>query len=427
MKHEELFSRACAVIPGGVNSPVRAFGSVGGTPVYVAAGKGTRLTTCDGRELTDFCCSWGAMILGHAQEEVVDAIRRQAGKGTTFGINTEIEVQLAERLHALVPCLERVRLVNSGTEAVMTALRVARGVTGRNRIVKFAGCYHGHSDSVLVSAGSGLLTGGITSTPGVPAEVANDTFVVPYNDLVAISELMAAKGNEIAAIIVEPVVGNMGLVEPMPGFLQGLRKLADASGAALIFDEVINGFRFGLSSYAQICGVRPDLITLGKVVGGGLPLAAVGGAAIWMDQLAPAGKIYQAGTLSGNPLAVAAGLKTLEILERDNPYPRMAALGKRLADQVNGFAHATRQSFHCAAFSGIFTMFFTHPPIRNLVDAKRSDTAAYARCFHALLNAGFYLPPAQFEVAFISAAHTEAEIDGLAQAMIRHAESGLTD
>ena len=413
MNHETLFARACRVIPGGVNSPVRAFGSVGGTPVYAASGKGAQVTACDGRTLTDFCCSWGAMILGHAQEEVVEAIRRQAGMGTTFGINTEIEVLLAERLCSLVPHMERVRLVSSGTEAVMTALRVARGVTGRNRIVKFDGCYHGHSDSVLVAAGSGLLTGGITSTPGVTQQVANDTFVVPYNDLDALAGLMQAKGREVAAIIVEPVVGNMGLVPPAPGFLQGLRDLADASGAALIFDEVITGFRFGLSSYASIAGVRPDLITLGKVIGGGLPLAAVGGSAHFMDQLAPSGKIYQAGTLSGNPLAVAAGLKTLEILERDNPYPRMAALGKRLADAIN----AKAGHCHCAQLGGVFTVFFTHAPVCNLADAKGSDTQAYARWFHRALDAGLYLPPAQFEAAFISAAHTEADVTALAETL----------
>ena len=415
MNHDLLFKRACAKIPGGVNSPVRAFGSVGGTPVYVASGRGSTITTCDGRTLTDFCCSWGAMILGHAHPEVVEAIQRQAEKGTTFGINTEIEVQLAEQLCERVPALERVRLVNSGTEAVMTALRVARGATGRNKIVKFDGCYHGHSDSVLVSAGSGLLTGGITSTPGVPPQVANDTFVVPYNDLPALTELMREKGAEVATIIVEPVVGNMGLVQPAKGFLEGLRLLADKYGAVLIFDEVITGFRFGLSSYGQICGVTPDLITLGKVIGGGLPLAAVGGKASLMEQLAPSGKIYQAGTLSGNPLAVAAGLKTLEVLARENPYPRMAALGKRLSDAI----HPTAKGFHCAQYAGIFTMFFASAPIHNLTDAKRSDTKAYATYFHKALEAGFYLPPAQFEVAFISAAHTEASIDSFCSTVIR--------
>jgi glutamate-1-semialdehyde 2,1-aminomutase len=271
---------------------------------------------------------------------------------------------------------------------------------------------------MLVAAGSGVLTGGITFTPGVTQEVANDTFVVPYNNLDAIAELMQAKGKEVAGIIVEPIVGNMGLVQPKMGFLQGLRTLADAHGAALIFDAVITGFRFGLSTYAQMAGIRPDLLTLGKVIGGGLPLAAVGGSADFMDHLAPVGKVYQAGTLSGNPLAVAAGLKTLEILARDNPYPRMAALGKRLSDAIN----AKVTCCHCAQFGGAFTLFCTHAPVTNLADAKRSDTKAYAQCFHRALNAGLYLPPAQFEATFISAAHTEADIDALAEAVCTNGE-----
>jgi len=418
MTHDTLFQRACSVIPGGVNSPVRAFGSVGGTPIYVDAGKAATITTCDGRTLTDFCCSWGAMILGHAHPEVVESIHRQAAKGTTFGINTAIEVELAEQLRRLVPAFERIRLVNSGTEAVMTALRIARGVTGRRRIVKFDGCYHGHSDSVLVAAGSGLLTGGITSTPGVTQEVANDTFVVPYNDLASVTQLMAEKGSEVAAIIVEPVAGNMGLALPVPGFLEGLRALCDAHGAVLIFDEVINGFRFHLGSYAQLCAITPDLLTMGKVIGGGLPLAAVGGKASLMDQLAPSGKIYQAGTISGNPHAVADGLKTLEILARDNPYPRMAELGARFATIINDAAQRQALPFHCARYCGIFTLFMTTQKVVNLADAKTSDTQAYGRYFHKALEAGFYLPPAQFEVGFISAAHTEADVDGLADALL---------
>ena len=416
LNHEELFSRACQVIPGGVNSPVRAFNGVGGTPLYVESGKGSKIQTADGRTLTDFCCSWGAMILGHAHDEVVAAIRAQAAKGTTFGINTPGEVLFAERLCSLVPCLERVRLVNSGTEAVMTALRIARGVTGRKRIVKFDGCYHGHSDSMLVSAGSGVLTGGMVSSLGVPRHVASDTFVAPYNDINAVDALIREKGAEIAAIIVEPVAGNMGLVMPEPGFLAKLRRSADRCGALLIFDEVIDGFRFNFSSYAKVAGVKPDLMTLGKIIGGGLPLAAVGGAAVFMDQLAPQGKIYQAGTLSGNPLAVAAGLKTLEILERDNPYPRMAQLGRRMAETINNAAASKGAGLHCAQHNGVFTLFGTgDAPVRNLADAKRCDTQAYARLFHALLNRGYYLPPSQFEVGFISAAHSEAEVMAFAQ------------
>ncbi len=416
--HESLYQRACKVIPGGVNSPVRAFNGVGGTPLYVESGKGSKIRTADGRTLTDFCCSWGAMILGHAHDEVTAAISAQAAKGTTFGINTPDEVLFAERLRALVPSLERVRLVNSGTEAVMTALRIARGVTGRKRIIKFDGCYHGHSDSMLVSAGSGLLTGGTVSSLGVSRHVASDTFVAPYNDLLAVNELIRDKGHEIAAIIVEPVAGNMGLVMPEPGFLAKLRHYADRCGALLIFDEVINGFRFDLSSYANSIGVKPDLLTLGKVIGGGLPLAAVGGAAVFMDELAPLGKIYQAGTLSGNPLAVAAGLKTLEILERDNPYPRMAELGQSLADTINTATASKGLPFHCAQHQGVFTLFFTHAPVKNLADAKRCDTRAYAQHFHSLLNRGYYLPPSQFEVGFISAAHSEADVMAFAQAVV---------
>ena len=418
MTHESLFQRACQVIPGGVNSPVRAFNGVGGTPVYVESGKGSKIRTADGRTLTDFCCSWGAMILGHANDEVVEAIRTQAGKGTTFGINTEIEVLFAEKLCSLVPGLERVRLVNSGTEAVMTALRIARGVTGRKRIVKFDGCYHGHSDSVLVSAGSGLLTGGSLTSLGISRHVASDTYVAPYNDIAALDSIVREKGGEIAAFIVEPVAGNMGLVMPEPGFLARLRRCADRCGALLIFDEVIDGFRFNLSSYAKLAGVRPDLITLGKVIGGGLPLAAVGGSAVFMDELAPRGKIYQAGTLSGNPLAVSAGLKTLEILERENPYPRLEQLGCRIAEIINTAAASKGLPLHCAQFGGVFTLFCTAQPVKNLADAKRCDTQAYAQLFHSMLSRGYYLPPSQFEVGFISAAHAESEVLAFAHAVV---------
>ena len=419
MTHESLYQRACNVIPGGVNSPVRAFNGVGGTPLYVESGKGSKIRTADGRTLTDFCCSWGAMILGHANAEIVEAIQKQAEKGTTFGINTELEVRFAEKLCSLVPCLERVRLVSSGTEAVMTALRIARAVTGRKRIIKFDGCYHGHSDSVLVSAGSGLLTGGTLTSPGISRHVASDTFVVPYNDLNAVNELIREKGQEIAAIIVEPVAANMGLVMPEPGYLAKLRHYADRCGALLIFDEVINGFRFSLSSYAKIAGVKPDLMTLGKVIGGGLPLAAVGGAAVFMDELAPRGKIYQAGTLSGNPLAVAAGLKTIEILERDDPYPRLEQLGLQVADIINTAAASKGLPFRCAQYGGVFTVFFARQPVKNLADARRCDTQAYAQHFHTLLNRGYYLPPSQFEVGFISAAHSEEDVTAFAHAVVK--------
>lgn len=416
--HKSLFNRASAVIPGGVNSPVRAFGSVGGTPVYVKSGKGARLQTVDGRELLDFCCSWGAMIIGHSNPEVAEVLAQQAALGTSFGINTEGEVIFAEKLCSLVPFMDKVRLVNSGTEAVMTAIRIARGVTGRKRILKFDGCYHGHSDCMLVSAGSGLLTGGNLTSRGIPRQVANDTFVASYNNIDEISEIVRQKGDKIAAIIVEPVAGNMGLIVPDTKYLKRLNHLAECCGALLIFDEVIDGFRFDLSSYASIVGVKPDLITLGKVIGGGLPLAAVGGRDVFMRELSPGGKIYQAGTLSGNPLAVSAGLKVLEVLERDNPYPHMAECGDRLAEIVNVGAKNKGVSLHCAHYCGVFTLFCREEPVRNLADAKKCDTSVYAKLFHTMLDKGYYLSPSQFEVGFISAAHTLKEVEGFANAVV---------
>ncbi len=418
MDSKTLFDRAVRVIPGGVNSPVRAFNSVGGTPLYVTSGKGSHIRSVEGRDLLDFCCSWGAVILGHAHPEVVEAIQRQAALGTTFGINTPLEVEFAEHLQSLAPHLERIRLVSSGTEAVMTAVRVARGATGRDRILKFDGCYHGHSDGLLVAAGSGLLTGGIRSSEGVPAAVAGDVFVVPYNDLPAVEAVVAAHGAELAAILVEPVAANMGLVKPAPGFLEGLRRVADRCGAVLIFDEVITGFRFGPTTYGDLCGVIPDLTTLGKIIGGGLPLAAVGGRADLMDCLAPLGRVYQAGTLSGNPVAVAAGLATLRVLARENPYARIEALAQKAAAYINSTAQELGRNLHCAQEGGLFTCFFRGGTVRNLVDAKASDTQAYAAHFHRLLAAGIYLPPSQFEVGFVSMAHTEDEVMRLAGGMV---------
>lgn len=418
MTHANLYERACRVIPGGVNSPVRAFNGVGGTPLYVVSGNGARIKSAEGRELIDFCCSWGAMILGHAHAEITEVLAAQAAQGVTFGINTPAEVEFAEKLCTLVPQLEQVRLVSSGTEAVMTALRVARGVTGRRKIIKFDGCYHGHSDTVLVAAGSGLLTGGHTSSLGVPPQVASDTYVVPYNAPDLVGEVVREIGKDLAAIIVEPLAGNMGLVMPEPDFLRSLRSAASECGALLIFDEVISGFRFQLSSFAQRVGIAPDLITLGKIIGGGLPLAAVGGKAQFMQHLAPLGKIYQAGTLSGNPLAVAAGLKTLALLERDNPYPHLAELGSVLATMINEAATANELNLHCAQYQGVFTIYHTKLPVSNLSESQRSDTAAYARLFHGLLERGFYIAPSQFELGFISAAHTLADVVALGEAVV---------
>lgn len=405
-----LFSRACRVIPGGVNSPVRAFGAVGGTPVFVQRAKGSRLYSADGREFLDFCGSWGALILGHAHPVVVDAVQRAAGDGTSFGTCTEREVELAELVCARVPYLERVRLVNSGTEACMTAIRLARGFTNRKKIIKFDGCYHGHADALLVSAGSGMLTVGIATSAGVPRDVAADTLVVPYNDLDAVERVMTRYGQEVAAIIVEPVACNMGLVPPQVGFLEGLRRMTNDTGSLLIFDEVITGFRLGPTTYGVLHGITPDLTCLGKIIGGGMPLAALGGRAEIMERLAPLGPVYQAGTLSGNPVAVTAGLSTLRLLLEQNPYPTIERLGKQLKEGIAGRAVSRCSHPHCARLGGMFTMFFGNQPICNLADAKRCDTRAYARFFHAMLERGIYLPPSQFEVCFISAAHTADDI-----------------
>lgn len=411
MNSNDFFKRALAVIPGGVNSPVRAFNAVGGDPVYVAKGKGARITTVEGFELIDFCGSWGPLILGHARDEVVEAACTAACGGMTFGINTPREVEFAELLCAQVPSMEQVRLVNSGTEAVMTALRLARGFTGRRRIIKFAGGYHGHSDGLLVGAGSGLLTGGISSSAGVYVN-DGDVFLPAYNDKEAVSRIVKEFGNELAAIIVEPVAGNMGLVLPQNGFLEHLRAEADRCGALLIFDEVITGFRFRPTSYGTLKGIAPDLTCLGKIIGGGMPLAAFGGRRDVMQRLAPVGDVYQAGTLSGNPVAVAAGMKTVELLIKENPYPSLADAGKKLAATLN----KNTGDFHVAQLGGVFTPFFRREPVRNLDDAKLCDTSAYAAFFRGMLERGFYLPPAQFEAAFISAAHTDADIDAFISA-----------
>jgi glutamate-1-semialdehyde 2,1-aminomutase len=414
---KKLFQRALAKIPGGVNSPVRSFNAVGGEPVYVTKGKGARITTVEGLELVDFCGSWGPLILGHAREEVVEAACAAARDGMTFGINTPREVEFAELLCAQVPSMEQVRLVNSGTEAVMSALRLARGFTGRRRIIKFAGGYHGHSDGLLVGAGSGLLTGGISSSAGVYVN-EGDVFLPQYNDKEAVSRIVGEYGGELAAVLVEPVAGNMGLVLPDAGFLEHLRAEADRCGALLIFDEVITGFRFGPTSYGALAGVVPDLTCLGKIIGGGMPLAAFGGRRGVMQRLAPVGDVYQAGTLSGNPVAVAAGMKTLELLIQENPYPRLSGLGKKLAESFRGLELFVPQ------LGGVFTPFFRRGPVRNLDDAKTCDTAAYAAFFRGMLERGFYLPPAQFEAAFISAAHTDADI-GVFIAAVKEVIKGM--
>jgi glutamate-1-semialdehyde 2,1-aminomutase len=417
MNHLDLFDRARKVIPGGVNSPVRAFNGVGGTPVFVESGKGAYITTADGRTLTDYCCSWGAMILGHAHPAVVAALSKQSSAGTTFGIATSNEVKFAERLTSLVPGMEMVRAVNSGTEAVMTAIRLARGATQRDMILKFDGCYHGHSDAVLVKSGSGVLTMGASSSAGVTAGSVADTIVVPYNSLESVELAFAAHPGKIAAVIVEPVAGNMGLVMPEDGFLKGLREITSRNGALLICDEVINSFRFAFSSYSStFAGIEPDLITLGKIIGGGLPLAAIGGKAQWMKCLAPEGPVYQAGTLSGNPLAVAAGLAVLDELEKDSPYNRMTELARILAEGVNDIAVKKSLSLRCSFFKGVFTLFCTNGDVTDLASAKKCDTDLYSKIFHGMLARGIYTAPSQFECNFISAAHTREDINSFVSA-----------
>ncbi len=418
---KRLFERATQVIPGGVNSPVRSFRSVGGTPVFIERGEGSKITTSDGRELIDFCMSWGALLFGHADPEIVGAVMKAAVDGTGFGAATEREVLFAEKICSMVPAMDQVRCVNSGTEAVMTAIRLARGATGRDKILKFDGCYHGHSDSMLVSAGSGLLSGGSSSSAGVPAAVAADTLVAPYNDAEAVAEIMAAQGDSIAAIIVEPVAANMGLVPPKPGFLETLRELTRAHGALLIFDEVITGFRFGPTTYGTLCGIDPDLTCLGKIIGGGLPLAALGGRKEIMEQLAPLGPVYQAGTLSGNPIAVAAGLTALEKMERDNPFPMLGKRDEDIASTVSNIGKVSVQ-----AKGSAFTFFFREDVPQNLAEAKECDVEAYGRFFHAMLDQGIYLPPSQFETAFLSTAHTEADIDALMGALANASDTELT-
>jgi glutamate-1-semialdehyde 2,1-aminomutase len=411
VRSEELYRAAREVLPGGVSSPVRAFGAVGGTPRFIAKGAGAILTDVDGNEYIDYVCSWGPLILGHADERVVAAVDKAAARGCSFGAPTEAEVKLAEVVVARVPSVEMVRFVNSGTEATLSAVRLARAFTGRDAIVKFEGCYHGHADALLVQAGSGALTFGTPSSPGVPAATAGDTLVLPYNDVEAADKLFAARGSDIAGILIEPVAGNMGCVPPKDGYLAHLRELCTRHGALLIFDEVMTGFRVAAGGAQELYGVQPDLTCLGKILGGGLPMAAYGGRRDIMQQISPAGPVYQAGTLSGNPLAVAAGLATLQALAEDGVYDQLENQSAKLAA---GLADAVRQAdakvWHSRVGSMLCT-FFTPGPVTDLISAKRSDTQAYARFFHALLDRGVYLPPSQFECLFVSLAHTDELIE----------------
>ena len=413
-----LFAAAERVIPGGVNSPVRAFRAVGGEPFFVVEGRGGRLIDVEGREYIDLVGSWGPLILGHAAPAVVEAVRAAAARGTSYGTPTPGEVELAELIAAAFPSIEQVRLVSSGTEAAMSAIRLARGATGRDLIVKFEGGYHGHADSLLVRAGSGGATFSVPDSRGVPEALARLTVTLPFNDLDAVRGLFAERGQDVAAVIVEPVAGNMGVVAPAPGFLEGLREVTARAGAVLIFDEVITGFRLALGGAQERYGVRPDLTILGTVIGGGLPVGADGGRRDLMSHVAPLGGVYQAGTLAGNPLAVAAGLATLRILQAENPYPRLEALGGRLEQALLTAAAKTGVPVTVNRVGSMLTPFFTPGPVTDWASARASDTGRYARFFHAMLARGVYLAPSQFEAAFVSLAHTDADLAAVAAAAV---------
>jgi glutamate-1-semialdehyde 2,1-aminomutase len=403
-KSEELFRRAQETIPGGVNSPVRAFRSVGGNPLFIARGEGSHIFDVDGNEYIDYVGSWGPLLLGHRHPDIVAALEGALAIGTSFGAPTEQEVELAEAIRDAVPSIEMVRLVSSGTEATMSAIRVARGFTGRDLIVKFEGCYHGHVDSLLVKAGSGVATLGIPDTQGVPKAFCDTTIALPFNDAEAVERAFRAHGNRIAAVIVEPVAGNMGCVPPLPGYLEALRDITARFGALLVLDEVMTGFRVAFGGAQQRYGIRPDLTTLGKVIGGGLPVGAYGGRKDIMSKVAPVGPIYQAGTLSGNPLAVAAGLAMLRYLKRHpEVYGQLEARAAELCASAPAGVMVNR-------VGSMFTWFFTDQPVTDYESAKRSDTARFGRFFRAMLERGVYLAPSQFEAAFVSAAHSEEDI-----------------
>ena len=416
---DKLFARAQQLIPGGVNSPVRAFRSVGGTPFFVTRAQGATLVTADGRELTDFVCTWGPAIHGHNHPRIRAAIAAALEGGTSFGTPNPREVEMAELIVRFVPSIAKVRMCNSGTEATMSAVRLARGFTGRDKIVKFSGCYHGHSDSLLVKAGSGALTHGNPDSAGVPAAFARETIVIPFNDAAALDAAFDANPGAIAGVILEPCMGNVGLIPADPGWLRSVRASCTAQGALLIFDEVMTGFRLARGGVQELEGIVPDLTCLGKIIGGGLPVGAFGGRADVMDRLAPLGPVYQAGTLSGNPLALAAGIASLQLLEESDPYAQLEALGRKVRDASLAAARAKGLPLQVPQIGSMFSFFFSASPVRNYESALASDAALFRQVFHACLAEGVYLPPSAYETAFLSTAHEGAAVDRACEVIAR--------
>ncbi|KAB2879270.1 glutamate-1-semialdehyde 2,1-aminomutase [bacterium] len=411
-KSESLYQRACKVIPGGVNSPVRAFKSVGRSPLFITKANGSKLWDEDGHSYIDYVGSWGPMILGHAHGPIIDAVQKAASDGTSYGAATELEIEMAEQIIKMVPSVEMVRMVNSGTEATMSAIRLARAFTGREKVIKFAGCYHGHADSFLIKAGSGALTLGVPDSPGVTTSVAAGTLTAQFNNAESVEQLMASHQGQIAAVIVEPVVGNMGCIPPKVGFLNALRDLCTKCGAVLIFDEVMTGFRVAPGGAQELYGIKPDLTTFGKIIGGGLPVGAYGGRKDIMSMVAPLGPMYQAGTLSGNPLAMAAGLVALKTLqERPEIYETLERLSARLENGLNEIIHRSRLPLIQNRVGSMFTLFFTGESVEDYDSAVKADKQRFILYFNAMLQRGIYLAPSQFEAAFMSAAHTEDDID----------------
>lgn len=415
-KSIDLFKEACQVLPGGVDSPVRAFRAVGGQPLFIDHGSGPYLYDVDGNRLIDYVLSWGPLILGHAHPLVIDALKEAAGRGTSFGAPSALEIELAHKVQEFMPGIEMIRFVNSGTEATMSALRLARAFTGRKRFIKFEGCYHGHADLLLVQAGSGIATLGLPDSPGVPPETVQNTLVARYNDLESVRALLQAFPGEIAAVIVEPVAGNMGVIAPVEGFLAGLRQLTEENGALLIFDEVMTGFRVHPGGAQTLYGVHPDLTTLGKVIGGGLPVGAYGGRRDIMELIAPAGPVYQAGTLSGNPLAMTAGIVTLQALQEPGLWEKMDSRAQRLVVGVGEAAESAGIPIQSARVGTMFSIFFTETPVTNWPGVTTCDTVRFGRYFSAMLEQGVYLAPSQFEAGFLSTAHDDPVIDQTLQA-----------